>query len=244
LANINVTVWNEFRHERHNEAIASIYPKGIHQAIADFLEKDGELKVHTAVLDDPEHGLTDDVLASTDVLLWWGHVAHGEVSDDIVEKVRQRVLEGMGLIVLHSGHASKIFQRLLGTNTGALKWRDDGEKERLWVIDPSHPIVSGLGEYIEIPKEEMYGERFEIPAPDELVFVSWFEGGEVFRSGCCYKRGRGKLFYFRPGHEAFPTYHQPEIQQVITNAVHWAAPLQGSKTSYGRVSPLEYSHTT
>ena len=145
--------------------------------------KDAQFVVRTAVLDDPEHGLTDEVLASTDVLIWWGHVAHGEVRDDIVEKVRQRVLDGMGIIVLHSGHGSKIFQRLLGTNTGALKWRDDGEKERLWVIDPSHPIVSGLGEYIEVPQEEMYGERFEIPAPDELVFISWFEGGEVFRAG-------------------------------------------------------------
>ncbi|OME89290.1 MULTISPECIES: ThuA domain-containing protein [Paenibacillus] len=240
MANINVTVWNEYRHERHNEQIAKIYPEGIHRTIADFLGKDAQFVVRTAVLDDPEHGLTDEVLASTDVLIWWGHVAHGEVRDDIVEKVRQRVLDGMGIIVLHSGHGSKIFQRLLGTNTGALKWRDDGEKERLWVIDPSHPIVSGLGEYIEVPQEEMYGERFEIPAPDDLVFVSWFEGGEVFRSGCCYKRGRGKLFYFRPGHEAFPTYHQPEIQQVITNAVAWAAPIQGAKASYGRVSPLEY----
>ncbi|AWP25647.1 hypothetical protein PVOR_30553 [Paenibacillus vortex V453] len=241
MARINVTVWNEYRHERHNEQIAKIYPEGIHRTIADFLEKDAEFYVRTAVLDDPEHGLTDEVLASTDVLLWWGHVAHGEVRDDIVEKVRQRVLDGMGIIVLHSGHGSKIFQRLLGTNTGALKWRDDGEKERLWVIDPSHPIVSGLGEYIEVPQEEMYGERFEIPAPDELVFVSWFEGGEVFRSGCCYKRGRGKLFYFRPGHEAFPTYHLPDIQQVIVNAVGWAAPIQGAKASYGRVSPLEYN---
>lgn len=240
MATINVTVWNEYRHERHNEQIAKIYPEGIHRTIADFLGKDAQFVVRTAVLDDPEHGLTDDVLASTDVLIWWGHVAHSEVRDDIVEKVRQRVLDGMGIIVLHSGHGSKIFQRLLGTNTGALKWRDDGEKERLWVIDPGHPIVSGLGEYIEIPQEEMYGERFEIPAPDELVFVSWFEGGEVFRSGCCYKRGRGKLFYFRPGHEAFPTYHQPDIQQVIANAVAWAAPIQGAKTSYGRVSPLEY----
>lgn len=239
MTTIHVTVWNEYRHERHDERIANVYPQGIHRAIADFLEQDARFEVRTAVLDEHEHGLTDEVLAETDVLIWWGHVAHREVQDDIVEKVRERVLDGMGIIVLHSGHASKIFQSLLGTNTSLLKWRDDGEKERLWVIDPGHPIVSGLGEYIEIPQEEMYGERFEIPAPDELVFVSWFEGGEVFRSGCCYKRGRGKLFYFRPGHEAYPTYYQPEIQQVITNAVAWAAPIKGSKTSYGRVSPLQ-----
>lgn len=238
MGNIKVTVWNEYRHERHNEQVASIYPNGIHRAIADHLEGVEGLEVATAVLDEPDHGLTDERLANTDVLLWWGHLAHDEVRDEIVEKVRQRVLDGMGLIVLHSGHGSKIFSRLLGTNTGMLKWRDDGEIERLWVMEPGHPIAEGLGEYIEIPREEMYGERFEIPAPDELVFISWFEGGEVFRSGCCYRRGRGKLFYFRPGHEMFPVYHQPEILQIITNGVFWAAPIEGAKTSYGRVAPI------
>lgn len=239
MTKINVTVWNEYRHEQHNEHVASIYPEGIHNTIGNALKTNTDFHVRTAVLDEPEHGLTDEVLARTDVLIWWGHLAHGEVRDEIAAKVQERVLEGMGLIVLHSGHASKIFERLMGTKTGALKWRDDGEKERLWVIEPGHPIVAGLGEYIEIPKEEMYGERFEIPAPDELVFISWFEGGEVFRSGCCYRRGLGKIFYFRPGHETFPVYHQPEIQQVIKNAVGWAAPAPGAKVSYGRVSPLE-----
>ncbi|MDH6671686.1 trehalose utilization protein [Paenibacillus sp. LBL] len=238
MGNIKVTVWNEYRHERHNEQVASIYPNGIHRAIAGHLEGVEGLEVATAVLDEPDHGLTDERLANTDVLLWWGHLAHDEVRDEIVEKVRQRVLDGMGLIVLHSGHGSKIFSKLLGTNTGMLKWRDDGEIERLWVVEPGHPIAKGLGEYIEIPREEMYGERFEIPAPDELVFIFWFEGGEVFRSGCCYRRGRGKLFYFRPGHEMFPVYHQPEILQVITNGVFWAAPVDGAKTSYGRVAPI------
>ncbi|MBD2868890.1 ThuA domain-containing protein [Paenibacillus arenilitoris] len=239
MAAINVTVWNEYRHERHNEQVRGIYPEGIHNAIGGYLKSAGGFEVRTAVLDDPDHGLGDEVLNSTDVLIWWGHLAHGEVRDDIVEKVRTRVLDGMGLIVLHSGHASKIFESLLGTKTGALKWRDDGEKERIWVIEHGHPIADGLGEYIEIPKEEMYGERFEIPAPDELVFISWFEGGEVFRSGCCYRRGKGKLFYFRPGHETFPIYHQPEILMVIANAVRWAAPAVGAGAAYGRVAPLE-----
>ncbi|RCX16449.1 trehalose utilization protein [Fontibacillus phaseoli] len=239
MSKIKVTVWNEFRHERHNEQVKAIYPQGIHMAIANHLNTQEGLEARTAVLDDPEHGLTDEVLNQTDVLLWWGHLAHDEVSDEIVEKVRQKVQDGMGLIVLHSGHASKIFRALMGTNTGSLKWRSDGEKERIWVIEPSHPIAKGLGEYIEIPKEEMYGERFEIPAPDELIFISWFEGGEVFRSGCCYKRGLGKVFYFRPGHETFPIYHQPEVLQVIANGVQWAAKSEGAKVSYGRVAPLE-----
>lgn len=239
MAHIKVTVWNEYRHERHNEHVASIYPEGIHNAIAGYLKKNDTFEVKTAVLDDPDHGLTDEVLDNTDVLIWWGHLAHDEVRDDIVDKVRDKVLNGMGLIVLHSGHGSKIFQRLLGTRTGALKWRDDGEKERLWVIEHGHPIVEGLGEYIEIPKEEMYGERFEIPAPDELVFISWFEGGEVFRSGCCYRRGKGKLFYFRPGHETFPIYHHTDVLKVISNAARWAAPTPGVKVTYGRMSPIE-----
>lgn len=237
--NIKVTVWNEYRHERENEYIASIYPEGIHGAIASYLKKDNNFEIRTATLDETDHGLTDDVLEDTDVLIWWGHKAHDEVRDDIVEKVYSRVQEGMGLIVLHSGHASKIFRKICGTNSERLKWREVGEKERLWVIEPNHPIVEGLGEYIEIPNEEMYGERFEIPAPNTLVFISWFEGGEVFRSGCCYNRGAGKVFYFRPGHETFPVYHQADVQKVIGNAVKWAAPTLGPKTTYGNTKPLE-----
>lgn len=239
MSQVRVTVWNEFRHERQNEKVAAIYPEGIHMALANHLSKHEGMAVHTAVLDEPEHGLTEERLNETDVLIWWGHIAHHEVQDEIVERIRERVLNGMGLIVLHSGHASKIFQALMGTNSGLLKWRDDGEKERIWVIEPSHPIANGLGEYIDIPKEEMYGERFEIPAPDELIFISWFEGGEVFRSGCCYKRGRGNIFYFRPGHEEFPTYHQPEILQVIENAVLWATPVHSAATTYGRSPSIE-----
>ena len=218
-----VTVWHEFRHEHHKDHPAStIYPDGMHVPIANYLRGKG-LEVGTATLDEPEHGLTDAILNNTDVLTWWGHMAHGEVSDATVAKVQRRVLDGMGLIVLHSGHHSKIFKRLMGTS-GDLKWREADERERLWVVEPGHPIVEGIGEYIELDKEEMYGERFDIAAPDELVFVSWFEGGEVFRSGCCWKRGRGKLFYFRPGHESFPTYHNEQILRVIYNAVLWAAP--------------------
>ncbi|MEV5027086.1 ThuA domain-containing protein [Paenibacillus sp. LPE1-1-1.1] len=235
---VKVTVWNENRHERINPLVGEIYPDGIHGAIAGFLSEAG-YDAGTATLDEPEHGLTDDVLNRTDVLIWWGHLAHHEVEEAVVEKVYDRVLKGMGLIVLHSGHASKIFAKLLGTRTGQLKWREADEKERIWVIDPAHPIASGLGEYIELPQEEMYGEHFNIPAPDQLVFVSWFEGGEVFRSGVTYHRGQGKIFYFRPGHETYPTYHNKEIQKVIANGVRWAAPSNASEPVYGNASPLE-----
>ena len=235
---IRVTIWNEYRHERSDPRVAAVYPEGIHAALASSLGAAG-YTVRTATLDEPEHGLTTAVLAETDVLTWWGHMAHGEVSDEIVARVHQRVLEGMGLVVLHSGHFSKIFKRLMGTSCD-LKWREIGERERLWVVAPGHPIVEGIGEFFEIPQEEMYGEFFDIPAPDELVLVSWFQGGEVFRSGCCYHRGHGKIFYFRPGHETYPSYHQPEVQRIIANGVRWAAPVERPAVTFGhRPEPIE-----
>ncbi|REE66643.1 trehalose utilization protein [Paenibacillus taihuensis] len=233
-----VTIWNEYRHERNNPIVTKVYPEGIHNALKEGLASYG-FEIGTATLDEPQHGLTDEVLESTDVLVWWGHMAHDDVDDTIVEKVHNRVLQGMGLIVLHSGHYAKIFKKLMGTSC-ALKWREADEKERLWVVNPSHPIAAGIGEYIELPQEEMYGEHFDIPAPDELVFVSWFEGGEVFRSGCAYYRGQGKVFYFRPGHESYPTYYNKDVLRVIANAVNWAAATGGATPAYGHVPvPLE-----
>jgi len=223
---LRVTVWNEARHEKTNPEVKKVYPNGMHTVIAQALTEQG-FDTRTATLDEPEHGLTQEVLDSTDVLIWWGHMAHGDVQDAIVDRVQQRVLrDGMGLVVLHSGHHSKIFKKLMGTSCDLL-WREAGEKERLWVVAPGHPIAEGLGAYFEIPHEEMYGEFFDVPTPDTLVLVSWFQGGEIFRSGCCYHRGRGKVFYFRPGHETFPTYYQAEVQRVIANGVRWAAPISG-----------------
>jgi len=235
---LRVTVWNEYRHEKTHEEVAKVYPGGMHEAIAQHLRAEG-FQVRTATLDEPEHGLTEEVLAQTDVLIWWGHMAHGDVEDEIVDRVYQRVLGGMGLIVLHSGHFSKIFKKLMGTSCN-LKWREIGEKERIWVVEPGHPIAKGLGEYFEIPNAEMYGERFDIPAPDTLVFVSWFQGGEVFRSGCCYHRGNGKVFYFRPGHETYPIFYQAEVLRVMANAVRWAAPVAGPQVKFGHhPAPIE-----
>lgn len=235
---IRVTVWNEYRHERENPAYGAVYPDGIHGAIAAGLAGDDRFAVATATLDEPEHGLTEERLDGTDVLVWWGHKAHGEVDDAIVERVHKRVMAGMGMVVLHSGHFSKIFKKLMGTSCD-LKWRVGEDSERIWVVNPGHPIAEGLGECIELEREEMYGEHFDVPPPDELVFVSWFTGGEVFRSGCCYTRGAGKIFYFRPGHESFPTYHNAEIRRVIANAARWAAPSGGPRPVYGRSEPRE-----
>ena len=222
---LNILVWNEGVHEAQNTpaSMAEMYPDGIHGAIAAGLR--GHLpdsQVATATLADPEHGLSEEALAGTDVLLWWGHKAHAEVSDDVVDRVQRHVLGGMGLLVLHSGHFAKIFTRLLGT-TCSLKWRNDGERETVWTVKPSHPIAQGVPNPLIIPKQEMYGELFDIPDPDDLIFISSFEGGQVFRSGVTFTRGKGRIFYFSPGDQDYPVYHQAEIRQVLANGVRWAA---------------------
>ncbi len=241
---LRVTIWNEGVHEKTNPKVSALYPDGLGRQIAQYIEQvPGIASVRVAELDDPEHGLTDEVLESTDVMTWWGHKAHDRVDDAIVEKVRLRVVEhGMGLVVLHSGHFSKIFKRLMGTSCD-LKWReynDEGEKERLWVVDPAHPIAHGLPEMFELEKAEMYGEHFDIPQPDQLVLISWFQGGEVFRSGCCWHRGLGKVFYFRPGHETLPIYHNETVLKVIANGINWAAPTRvAGGIKRGNAQPLE-----
>lgn len=240
---IRVTVWNEGLHEKELPTCRELYPDGMGRQIGRHLEKqEGIAFVHCSELSDPGQGLDDAILTNTDVMIWWGHKAHDQVTDENARRVQKRVQQGMGLIVLHSGHMSKPFMLLMGTACN-LKWREygeHGEKERLWVVDPSHPIVDGLPEYIELPNTEMYGEPFGIPQPDQQVFISWFQGGEVFRSGCCWHREAGKVFYFRPGHETFPIYHNELVLKVIYNAVKWAAPtrLAGGYTQ-GNVQPLE-----
>lgn len=221
---IRVTVWNEYCHEKTQDVVKAIYPEGIHSAIADFLGKEDDIEVRCATLDDEECGLTQEVIDNTDVLIWWGHMKHNMVPDEVAERVQNAVLKGMGAIFLHSAHHSKPFKRLMGT-TCNLSWREDGDKERLWVVDPGHPITQGLGKYFELEHEEMYGEPFGIPEPQKVLFLGWYEGGEAFRSGCCYVRGNGKIFYFQPGHESYPTYYNKDVQTVIKNAVRWAEPV-------------------
>jgi len=232
-----VLIWNEYRVERAEPEAAAHYPNGMHETIGQYLRGEG-FPVKIATFDEPDHGLTEEALAETDVLIWWGNKTHNLVSDEAVERVCRRVLEGMGLIALHSAHHSKVFKRLMGTS-GNIKWRIAAEKERLWVVAPGHPITEGLPEYIELPAEEMFGEHFDIPEPDKLVFVSWFQGGEVFRSGCCFERGRGKIFYFRPGHQTYPTFHNPHVLRTIGNAVRWAAPVDGFAIKHQKHEPLE-----
>jgi trehalose utilization protein len=224
-APLRVTVWGENVHERTEEAVRALYPDGMHAAVAAGLtELAGDrVRVRTATLDEPEHGLTDAVLGETDVLTWWGHAAHEDVDDAVVDRVHDAVLGGMGLLALHSAHYSKIFRRLLGTSC-SLRWRNDGERELVWTVDPTHPIAAGVPQPIVLDAHEMYGEHFDIPAPEELVFVSSFAGGEIFRGGCCFRRGAGRIFYFSPGDQDYPIYHHPDVRRVIANAVEWAAP--------------------
>lgn len=221
---IRVLVWNEGWHEQRDAVVQEIYPGGIHGAIAEGLTEvlGDEVSVRTATLADPEHGLSEAVLAETDVLLWWGHMAHGDVADEIVERVHRHVLGGMGLLVLHSAHFSKIFIKLMGT-TCSLAWRNAQDREIVWTIDPTHPIAEGVEQPFVIEQQEMYGEFFDVPPPEELVFASWFSGGEIFRSGMTYRRGQGKVFYFSPGDQEYPVYFHPQIRKVIANAVRWAA---------------------
>lgn len=232
---IRVTIYNEFVHEKTDEAVRSIYPEGIHMALKQHLE-DEEIHIKTVTLDDLPEGLSDEVLEDTDVLIWWGHIAHHKVPDEVAVRVQQAVLRGMGMIVLHSGHHSKPFKLLMGTSCN-LTWREDGDYELVWVCNPAHPIAQGVGRFIKLEEEETYGEPFGIPEPDELVFIGGYEGGEVFRSGCCYRKENGRVFYFQPGHETVPTYHHPEILKVIKNAIRWANPIY-------RVKQLDCPHVT
>lgn len=219
---IRVTIWNEYIHERELPEIAAVYPEGIHNQIASFLSLDPELTIRCSTLQDPDQGLSEDILNDTDVLIYWAHCAHEEVSDETVERVVKHIRRGMGFIGLHSAHYCKILRNILGT-TMTLNWKDD-DSERLFVTCPSHPIAAGIDSVIELPDEELYGEYFDIPKPDDVIFTGWFKSGAVFRSGVTFTRGNGRIFYFQPGHEAYPIYYNPQIQKIINNAVHWAVP--------------------
>jgi trehalose utilization protein len=221
---IRVTVWNEYLDEQKGAAVAAVYPNGLHNAIADFLNKDSAVKAGVSIISESGQGLSENILANTDVLIWWGHIHHEEVADEAVRRVVDHVRRGMGIIFLHSAHRSKPFTTLLGTS-GRLSWREADEKCRIWTAAPAHPIAAGIPDSFVLDKEEMYSEPFGIPEPDTTVFISWFQGGNVFRSGVCFEREYGKIFYFQGGHESYPTYHNEQVQRIITNAVKWARPL-------------------
>ena len=221
---IRVTIYNEYIHEREYEDIHRIYPDGIHGCIKAFLEKEADMTVNIATFDMEEHGLTEEVLKNTDVLIWWSHARQEEISDRVVERVCRHIRCGMGFIGLHSAHYSKVMRQILGTSM-TLSWKHDVH-EKLWCIDPTHPIAEGVPACIDIPCEEMYAEPFGIPKPDDVIFAGWFDKGYVFRSGVTFTRENGKLFYLQCGHESHPVYHMPEIQRIIINAVRYVRPIR------------------
>ena len=157
------------------------------------------------------------MLDATDVLLWWGHVAHDQVSDAVVDRVQHAVLGGMGLVVLHSGHFSRPFRRLMGTSC-SLRWREAGEHERLWNLRPDHPVMAGIPDHIELAEEEMYGERFDIPDPDELLMIGWFPGGEVFRSVCSWSAAWVGCSTSSRATRLTPPITTRTVQRILANA--------------------------
>lgn len=235
---MNITVFCEDSSYMANvEHVNKVYPKGLGRGIADVFGKDTKLILQK---DGEDASALLSILDDTDVLVWWGHTLHSSVSDDVVTEVCNRVLRGMGLIALHSAHVSKVFKKLMGTSC-TLKWREDDTNERLWCVNPNHPICRGVDEHVDLAKEEMYGEFFDIPTPDELVYIGWFKGGEVFRAGCVFNRGNGKVFYFNPGHETYPTYKNASIRKIMKNAAKYVCPQNGIRPPFTcpNTQPLE-----
>lgn len=218
---MNIVIYNEGLHDKQ-DWMKSVYPTGIHGALKETLEAP-ENTITIITLDNVDD-ITQQLLSETDVLLWWGHGAHHLVPDSVSTLVTEAIQKGMGFIALHSAHMSKPLRQVLGTSC-TLKWRDN-DSERVWITAPAHPIAAGLPEYFELPQEEMYGEFFDIPRPDDVVFMGWFNGGELFRSGVTFTRGLGKIFYFQPGHEEYPIYYNEYVRKILRNAVAWAAPTK------------------
>lgn len=235
---MNITVFNENIDELgldpkradKTAALLEVHPNGIHNTLKDLFDEMDDVNVRTATQDQEECGLSKEVLDNTDVLVFWAHRGHDDFPDEIAENIHQRVISGMGLILLHSAHHSKVLKRTLGTS-GDLRWRDDTYC-RIFCVNPTHPISEGIPENFELGIEECYGECFDIPKPDDVVFLSWYDIGEVLRSGCTWTRGYGKIFYFQPGHESNLSYKHPYVRQILKNAVNWVKPIK-YKTTFG-----------
>ena len=177
---IKVTIWNEFVEERIYEEVKRVYPDGIHKCLEEFLSKNEDMQVRCVTLSSKDQGLSDEILSDTDVLIWWGHQEHDAVTEENAERVQKYVLNGMGFIPLHAAHFCKPLKKLLGTSM-CLRWKH-GESEKLICVNPSHPIAEGITEPVILEEEEMYGEYFDIPKPDDIIFLGWFSNQEVFRS--------------------------------------------------------------
>lgn len=217
-----VVVWSE------GTAPKNVYPRDINTAIAEGLQTLAGWEVVTAGLGEPDQGLTEERLNQTDVLIWWGHQKHGEVSDSLVDRIERRVKEqGMGFISLHSSHFAKPYKRLMGTRCSWRDYKADGTSARITVKLPDHPIARGVRDF-DLPKIEFYGEPFAVPTPEAVpldgVYTRPNGTTEPCRMGLCWTVGKGRVFYFVPGHETYDDFFRPEVRQIIRNAVEWAAP--------------------
>jgi len=217
-AKVKALVWSEFTEPK------DVYPKGIHGDIAEYLNASGNVEAKVVQLSDPDQGVSQAMLDWADVLLWWGHQKHRDVTDETVQRIVKSVKEGgMGYFAMHSAHYSRGLIAILGTPCG-LGSVGDGGAESISVVMPDHPIAKGVSDFV-VPRTEYFGEPFGVPEPEAVVFKSTFEKGDNiwFRSGCCWTVGKGRVFYFRPGHETYPIMRQPEVQKVIYNATLWSA---------------------
>jgi trehalose utilization protein len=213
-----ILVWSE------GTAPKEVYPNDIRGAVAAELAKLRGYTVKTATLSDPEQGISQAALDATDVLIWWGHLKHGDVSDTGVERIVKRVREGgMGIIFLHSAHFAKPLKAVLGASGAWKDYVNDRSPHRITVADPKHPIARGVRDFV-IPQEERYEEPFIVPTPEAVVFEGYYEKTKTkARQGLCWTIGKGRVFYFRPGHEEFPVFFMPEVRRIMRNAALWAA---------------------
>ena len=224
-----VVVWSEGS-ANVDEGSKKVYPEDINTAIAEGLAplKARGWEIVKATLGDPDQGISDELLAGTDVLIWWGHKKHGEVKNELVDKIDQRVRDGkMGFIATHSSHFAKPFKKLMGTACSWGEYVVDGTSVEILVKEPSHPICRGVRSF-KLPKIERYGEPFAVPAPEAVPLDGRYTKPDgktaPARMGLCWAVGKGKVFYFTPGHETYDDYYRPEVRRIFVNAVQWAAP--------------------
>jgi trehalose utilization protein len=216
-----VVVWSE------RTAPTDMYPKDINGAIIEGLQGLPGWEIVEANIDQPEQGVPDELLRSTDVLIWWGHQRHAEVKNELVDRIVKRVKEdGMGFLSLHSSHFAKPYRRLMGTRCSWGEYKADGTSARVIVKAPDHPIAKGVKDF-ELPKIERYGEPFAVPTPETVVFDGEYtkpDGSKApGRMGLCWTIGKGRVFYFTPGHETYNDFFRPEVRLIMRNAVLWAA---------------------
>lgn len=275
---VHVLIWDE-RQPRQSEA----YDNFLGNEIAKRLkEESADFEIRSVWLEDPEQGLEAGNLEWADVIVWWGHVRHSDVTKENATRVLEYVREGkLDLVALHSAHWARPFVEAMNwrsvedakkrlekladgkeltyetvdpprertvpmhgsTLTPALfgykksknkfhgiihlpyccfpDYRPDAKPSTVTVKATQHPIAKGLPKTFQVKQTEMYNEPFHVPAPDEVVFEETWELGERFRAGMIWNIGKGKVFYFRPGHETYPVYKQPEMVKVIANACRW-----------------------